>query len=505
MKAHVLKSTFALVSCLALGAFGAAGCGEDAPPPKVGGLVSPVPSTAVTAPVERDPIGARPVPAEPKAFELPVPSTYTRPNGLTVWLMERHELPLVAVALAIRSGSVHDPKGREGLASATFGMLDEGAGKRNALDLAKAIDALGASLGVSAHADYSEIGLSALTKNIEPAFAIFADVVVRPKFAAHEWTRVKKLWMNQLEQREKEPKAVASIAESLVTFGADHPYGHPVSGLTTSAPKIELAQLKKFYAEHVRPDRATLVVVGDVNRAMVDKLLDANMSDWKAPKTAAPETPKLPEPATPKRRVVLVDRKDAPQAMIAVVRPGVAAGDDSAALLSRVNAALGGSFTSRLNQDLREEHGWTYGARSGFSFTRGRGIFSAGAAVFSDKTGDALAALVKDVNDYATNGPTEEEWKKTRLLARTDTIGVFESVDQTATFLARNAGVGLPADYEAKATKRRDELSFADMKKLAAQHLGGDFVIVVVGPEATVMPQLKAAGFNEVEKLSAKF
>ncbi len=494
----------ATIAVIVLAFFGAA-CGDDAPPPRTAGI-SPVPSTTVTAPAaERDPLGPKPEPGEPKAFELPVPVVYTRPNGLTVWLIERHDLPVVAASIALRTGSAYDPKGKEGLAGQMIAMLDEGAGKRNAIEWQKALETLGASVDSSPHQDYSTVELSTLTKTLDAAFALYADAVVRPRFDASEWTRVKKMWINRLESRENDPRAVSSVAELVVLYGADHPYGHPVSGLSTSAPKVELPALKKFYADTVRPDRATLVVVGDVTRDALDKLIDAHMGDWKAPKTAPVDAPKFSEPQVKKNRVVLLDRKDAAQAMISMVRPGVAASEDSAATLSRVNAALGGSFTSRLNQDLREEHGWSYGAHSSFSFTQGRGSFSAGAAVFSDKTGDALAALVKDVNDYANGGPSEDEWKKTRLLARTDAIQIFEGVDQTASFLARNAGVGLPADYEAKATKRRDELSYADMKKLASQFLGGAYVIVVVGPEATVMPQLKAAGFTEVEKLSAKF
>ena len=283
---------------------------------------------------------------------------------MTVWLLERHTLPLVSVSLSIPYGSASDPKGKAGLASITADMLDEGAGARNAVELSTAVNDLGAILSTGAGLDGSSVSLSVLKKNFRPAFEIFSDVIARPRFDAKEWKRVSSLWKNDLQKRAQEPGAVARVAMAAALYGADSPYGHPSDGLVSTAAKMDLPAVKAFYAAHYRPDKATLVVVGDVTQAELSPLIEV------VARRRGRRRPSLPsrcrrcacDPSPP--RLVLVDRADAPQSVIAVVREGVAASDPKAPLLDLVNTALGGSFTSRLNQDLREEHGWSYGAGS---------------------------------------------------------------------------------------------------------------------------------------------
>lgn len=463
-----------------------------APPPP------PPPAPPPPAPPP-DPLGDRPPVPDAPLFAPPTPAVHKHASGVTVWMVERHELPIVSLSLVVPYGAASDPKGKEGLAFATANMLDEGAGKRGALELSRALELLGATLRTGAYADYAHASLTTLRKNLDPAIALWGDVVARPRFLPEEWRRVHDLWSNDLRQKLKDPNALAAQTELKVVFGPAHPYGHPTDGTFTSAQATTLEDVRAFYTKHWRPDAATLVVVGDVSAAEIDRMLDKVLAGWKAPAGAAPARPEIPTPqASLGKRVVLVDRADAPQSVIAYVRSGVAAQAPEAAGLSRVNAALGGSFTSRLNQDLREERGWTYGAKSRFSFTRGTGIFSAGAAVFADKTGDALKVLVADVDAYVKEGPTEEETKKTKLLARGELVETFEAVEAAASRLARTAAVGLPADFEVKAAQARDGASRADLAALATRYVGGDYALVVVGPRAAVEPQLKAAGFADI-------
>ena len=198
--------------------------------------------------------------------------------------------------------------------------------------------------------------------------------------------------------------------------------------------------------------------------------------------------------------MVVVDRPDAPQSVLAVVRPGVAADDPEAPALVRINTALGGSFTSRLNQDLREEHGWSYGAHSRFSFNKRRGLFSAQAAVHTEHTGEALQAMLADVAALAHEGLTDEEVEKTRLIARGELVDAFESVEAAARRLARNAGVGLPADHEAKAATALDRATKDELRKLAAAHVDPkNAIVVIVGPRAKLQPQLEKMGITKIE------
>jgi zinc protease len=475
-------------------------CGGNDTPPPVAPQPPPVPSVAPpAAPV--DPLGPRPTLPPPPPFVPPVPVTYTRPNGMTVWLLERHTLPIVSIQVVVPAGAASDPEGKGGLALAAANMLDEGAGTRGALDISRDVDRLGATLSTGAYADYAFAAITTLKKNLAPASAILGDVIVKPTFAAVEWKRVHDLWLNELRARASEPDAVAGVVALRQLYG-NAPYGHPTNGTLKSAARVTLEDVKRFYSAAWRPDHATVVVAGDVTRAELDPLLDQALGAWKAPKADAVVKADAKADATMKtgRRVVVVDRADAPQSVIALVREGVAAADADASALVRVNTALGGSFTSRLNQDLREEHGWSYGARSRFSFNKRRGLFSAQAAVHTEHTGEALKAMIADVEAIAREGLTDEEVEKTRLIARGELVDAFESVEAAARRLARNAGVGLPADHEAKAAIALDRATKDDLRKLAAAHVDPkNAVIVIVGPRAKLQPQLEKIGITAVE------
>jgi predicted Zn-dependent peptidase len=429
---------------------------------------------------------------------------------LTVWLVERHGLPLVAATLAITAGGASDPKDKQGLAWATANMLDEGAGKLGALALARQIDSLGAKIHTGASLDYSFVSLSVTKRNLAPAVALFGDVIVRPRFEAPEWKRVHDLWTNDLASRTREPAEVAEIAAMRALYGEGNPYANPVEGYTQSAKNVQLGDLRAFYKDAWRPDSATLVVVGGVTRAELDPLLAASFGDWKAPATPkpAPVVPPAPPAKTEKSgaypRVAVVDRADAPQSVIILARPARPVSDPDAAILTRVNIALGGSFTSRLNQDLREEHGWSYGARSRVTLVRGTSSIMASAAVQTEHTGEALQALVKDTNDLAARGLTDDEVAKTRLIARGQLVDTFEQMETAALRLARDAAVGLTPGYEAKASIRRDTATKDELLRFAHEFDPKDGVIIVVGPRASLDKQLAAIGVTQVDTRDAE-
>ena len=499
-----MKRTIGLV----LGCFLVA-CGPAAP--AVGVNATPAPPIAPSASATRvaaaadDVLGPRPEVPAPAPFTPPAPVVYTAANGMTVWLLERHALPIVALTVSIPTGASSDPKDKAGLAFATATMLDEGAGKLGALDLSRSVEMLGASLRTGANADWSYASITTLKRNIAPAAAILGDVVVRPSFPPAEWKRVHELWLNDLRARASEPEAVASVVSLAALYGPDHPYGHPTEGTIASATKVDLPDVVRSYREAWRPDRATLVAVGDITRAELDANVAKAFGAWKAP-AAPPPAPITPAaPAGPWPRVVLVDRPDAPQSVLALVRPGVAANDNDAPPLGRVNIALGGSFTSRLNQDLREEHGWSYGARSRVTFTRGTGSIIASAAVHTEKTGDALKALLADVDGYAHGGLTDEEVGKTRLQARSDLVDILETADGAALRLARDAALGLGPDYEAKASVRRDTAAKPELDKIVGRFFDTkQAIVVIVGPRAKLEGPLATLGFTAPELRDAE-
>ena len=471
-------------------------CAEPQKPPP---LVATAPLPALVPAAPPDALGPRPEVSPPAPYAPPVPEVFVTKGGVTVWLVERHSLPYLAMTFSIPSGSSSDPKGKAGLAFETADMLDEGAGGRGSIELSRAIDALGASLVTAATVDASTVSLSVLKKNLGSAFTLLSDVVARPRFDPAEWARAHELELNDLTERAADPEEVERLVTRAVLFGPDHPYAHAVDGVTVSAKNITLDDVRKFYRTSWRPDRAVLAVVGDTSKAEVTALVDQNLGSWKVP-SAAPPPVVVPEaPKGPWPKLVLVDRSDAPQSVIALARTGLAASDPREAVLARANLALGGLFTSRLNEDLREEHGYTYGAGSHVAHTRGGGSFVASAAVFTDKTADALKALLADVTEYAKAGPTSEETDKTRLQVRGALVEKFEVYDQAAEHLAIQAALALPADHEQTAALAAEGATKEALSKVASDFMDpANAVVVAVGPAARIEGPLRALGYAEI-------
>jgi zinc protease len=229
-------------------------------------------------------------------------------------------------------------------------------------------------------------------------------------------------------------------------------------------------------------------------------MLDEAFGKWKAPATPAPPPLVPAAPKGPWPRIVLVDRPEAPQSVIAVVRPGIAASSPDLPALGRVNGAIGGSFTSRLNQDLREQRGLSYGASSRFSVSRGPGQVVAWASVVTDKTGEALGAMLEDLHKFASGGLTDEEIARTRSQSRASLVGTYESVEGIASRLSTDASLGRGADYEARASQACDQAERPQLDALAMRFYSPEAaIVVVVGPRARVRPMLDALGLPAPE------
>ncbi|WP_437783570.1 M16 family metallopeptidase [Sorangium sp. So ce1097] len=511
------KHAGAMIALLAA----AAGCGPKAPAQPAARAEAPRPAEPAAAPPP-DPLGPMPELPAPRPFTPPAPVVIDGPNGAKVWLLERHTLPIVSVTITVASGSADDPKGQAGLAHITANMLDEGAGKRSALDLSSAINDLGATLSVGARTDGSVASLSVLKKNFDEAFSILADVVARPRFEPKEWQRVSALWQNDLRKRGDDPTRVSSLVSTAALYGPGTPYGHPVEGLLADAKTIGLPAVKAFYKAAWRPDRAVIAVVGDITRDEVMRAISRDLGTWApgaapaakgapagAAKGASPGAqpgkggadgaPAGVAPSWKPPRLVLVDRPGAPQSVIAVVREGVAAGDPRRPLLQLVNTALGGSFTSRLNQNLREDHGWSYGAASAFTDTRQQGAFLARASVVAEATGPALKEMLGELARMADAGLTRDELAKVQAQDRADLVSSYETANRTALRFATLARLGLPETFDAAASQARQQATLAGLAELARAVDPKGATVVVVGPQQEILPQLKAIGLGEPE------
>ena len=481
-----------------------------------GPAVAPTPARPVAATVATalaaldagpgaDPMGPRPLLDTPSAFVPPPPVVLTTPTGMTVWLLERHGVPIVSCDLTVPAGASGDPAGKAGLAYVTANMLDEGAGALGAIDMARALDSLGARLVSDANADASFVSLTVLRRHLPKAFSLFGDTVARPRLDAGEFKRVKDLWINELKQRARDPDATARVVGRVALFGASHPYGHPWDGTVGSAKAVSIADVRRFYRSAWRPDRATLVCAGDVAPGELTALVEQAFGSWKPDSAATGGIVTPPAPKGPWPRLVLVDRPDAPQSVVAVVAPGLSAASADVAPLWRVNDAIGGGFTSRLNQDLREDHGYTYGARSAYSLSRGVGLVISYASVVTDKTGDALVAMLADLGAFARGGMTQSEVDRTRSQARQDLVSTYESVEGAARRLAANASVGLAPNADGVRSQACDSADKSELDRLAGRiYDPSDALVVVVGPKVKVSAMLVAAGLPAPELRDAE-
>jgi zinc protease len=464
------------------------------PPPPVASAAGPEASAAP------DPLGPRPIPTAPVAYVPPEPRVLEGPGRSKVWLLERHNLPLATVAVVVPYGSALEPAEQGGLAFAAADMLDEGAGDRDALAFSQAINDLGAHLASSADRDASVVSIEVLAGKLEPALGLMADAITRPRHDPKDWTRVQALWVNALKNRAHEPNEVARVATTALFYG-DHPYAHPVDGTLTSAQHVVLSDVGAWHKRIWRPDVATFVVVGDVTADKVTAFLAKAFGGWKTP-ASLPMPPSVePYLVRPKGvRTFVVDRADAPQVVMSLASSGPRAADPSYARLSMLNVGLGGSFTSRLNQNLREDHGWTYGARSRFNAQRGPGMFVVRAAIKSDAISPALLEARKEVARMAKDGLSDAEVDKLRALLNGDALESYGTVHRASASLATNASLGLLPDQDARDLTSQRSATAKDLSVLAAKYLDlSSGLVVLVGPKDLAVKAITENGLPNPE------
>jgi predicted Zn-dependent peptidase len=341
------------------------------------------------------------------SLTLPPIQKRTLTNGLPVWIVEMHKVPLVDVTLIVKSGSSADPAGKYGLASVTADMLDEGAGTRTALDIADEIAFLGGSLSTGNDWDSSVVRLHLPVAKVDDGLGVMGDVALRPTFATAEFDRLKKTRLTSMLQARDNASALANMAFAKVLYVEPYRYGTPIGGTEATLTRMTAADVKDFHAKAFQPANAQLIVVGDVTAAMILPKLEKKFGTWKNTGPVAKPTaqPSLPDA---QRTIYLVNKPGAAQSQIRIGLIGVARNTPDYFTLDVLNTILGGSFTSRLNQNLREVHGYAYGASSGFSMRMAPGPFQAAAGVQTDKTTESLREFLKELDAIRETIPASE-------------------------------------------------------------------------------------------------
>lgn len=410
-------------------------------------------------------------------------------NGLSVLLYEKHEVPLVQMNLVVKAGAVQDPQGKGGLASMTAAMMTEGAGARDALELADAIDFLGADLRVSAGQHTMGVSLHTPLAKFDSALALMADVTLRPTFAGVELDRKRKERLTTLMQWRDEPRMLASIVFNRTLYG-NHPYGRYSIGDEKALRSFTAADLKAFYESAFGPNNATLIVVGDVTAGALLPRLEKAFGSWK---NATPSVPSLPEISqVTGRKLFLVDKPGAPQSEIRIGRIGVPRLTEDYYPLVVMNTILGGSFSSRLNQNLREKHGYTYGANSRFDYRPLAGPFVASSAVQTAVTDSSLIEFMKELNGILQPVP-EKELERAKNYVALSFPGDFQTVGEIGGRLEELVIYGLPDTYFNDYIGHILSVTRADVQRVAKKYLDPEKVdIVVVGDRNQIEKNIAA-------------
>jgi predicted Zn-dependent peptidase len=444
-------------------------------------------------------------PALGAAPQLKIPPIDKRmlSNGLPVWIVEAAEVPLAQVNLVIHAGSGDDPANAFGLASFTAAMLDEGAGARSALQIADEVEFLGATLTTTSSFDASAVRLNVPVRQLRAALAVMADVALRPTFPVAEVERLRQERLTALEQVRDDAASVAPLAFARAVFGPTHRYGSAASGTGATLKAMTADQMRAFHAERYRPSNATLIVAGEVTAAGVMPMLEETFGQW--PKAAAGTRISVPTaPQITAAQVTIVDMPSAEQSQIRIGAVGVPRSTPDYFPLLVLNTILGGSFTSRLNQNLREEHGYSYGASSRFDMRLSAGAFQAGAGVQSDKTSESLAEFFKELKGIAAP-VSEAELAKAKNYIALSFPSEFETITDLTGHLEEMAVYKLPDTFFSQYIANVQAVTAAAVQKAAATYIRPDkFAVVVVGDRKRIEPGIQALKLGALRAMSVE-
>lgn len=429
-----------------------------------------------------------PAPSEAPPTELPVPRSMRLDNGLTVYLVERPELPLVTAHLIVLGGSTQDPVHLPGLSGFTSALLDRGAGSREAIAIANDMAALGSTLQTGSSREAGWVITQALKQNLEPTLRIMADVAMRPSFPESEVERVRSDRLATLRQQRDQPLTTAFKVMWREHYGAEHPYGHLAVGTEQALTSITREDLIAFYRQAFAPGRAALILTGDLDREEARELASEFFGEWDAPGGSGMRSTPVDRSA---HRVLLVDRPGAPQAAVVVAQPGLARDDPDYEHLSLVNSVLGSLFSSRLNQSLRQKLGATYGVNSQLTQSREPGLLYVSMSVENRHVEAAIREVTAELGRLSESGITEGELDEARRAIVGSLPNLYRTNPSTASNVAHLYALGLGQDYFRGLESRLQAITPDDVLRAAQRHLDPDGAkVVAVGDRTLIGEQL---------------
>ena len=462
--------------------------------------VAPKPIAEVSTPVAK----TTPRPAPPvgtlSALDFPIIERATLSNGIPVFFAQRSSIPVVRVSVNFDAGYSSDPKTALGTQALMLAALDEGTKTRNSVQIAEESERLGASISTGASIDRTSVGLYALTPNLSASLGLMSDIIRNPAFDPQEVERVRGQQLAGIKAGLSSPEGVANYVLPTLIYGRAHPYGNPGSGAgdAASVAKISRDALVRYHDDWLRPDNAQIFVIGDTTLAALKPQLEAAFGNWTAPSTPKPVkafTAAIPAPAN---KIYLIDRPGSGQSVIQAGFVLDKTGRDDLVTLRQANDVLGGAFLSRMNSDLRETKGWSYGVSSGISSSEGRTTFTINAPVQADRTGDSISVLLSQMKDFlGPKGTTASELERTTNGSIRELPGAFETSDAVLGAIQRIIWLGRPDDYWEKLPARYAAMKADDFDAAARTTLDpAKITWLVVGDAVSVKPQLAKTGLT---------
>ncbi|TMP88375.1 peptidase M16 [Pseudoalteromonas ruthenica] len=442
------------------------------------------------------------------SLDLPEVNTFTLSNGLEVVLSQRSDTPVINMRLDISAGTASDDNNKPGVANFTANMLDEGAGELSALALAEELEKLGASIDTSASLDKTSLSMSAMAINWQQSLALFSEVLQNPSFNDSDIERVRTLILQQIKQEKARPMSNALRVLPPLLYGASHPYGKPLTGTGNeeSVAAISRDDMLAYTEKWMRPDLARLVVVGDIDQAQLKQSLEQALASWQAPQQAAPSLDIPTVDNAEQARVFVLDKPDSPQSLIISGLLGPDASDTDAqqeVTLDMMNTIIGGSFTSRMNMNLREDKGWSYGARTILMDTDAQSTFFVFAPVQTDKTKESMQEILKELNGYIGEQPaTQEELDKVVANKIAKLPGRYEKKRSLLNALADAYDNGRDVSYLEKYPQLVQQPDTQAIAKQAQSLIKPkQLTWVIVGDVAKIKEQIESLNLGEVTYL----
>jgi predicted Zn-dependent peptidase len=420
-------------------------------------------------------------------------------NGIEIVYARRATVPVTRMVVEFNAGAAADPTQRLGTQRLMLNLLEEGTTRLNSIQLAEAQERLGATIGTGFTLDRTEVSLLALTPNLNPSLDLLADVIRNPAFDPREVERLRQQQLAQIASELTQPGGLAARALPVVLYGRDHPYGKPASG--TGDPQAVAAitrdELIRFHQSWIRPDNATIFAVGDLPLAQLVAQLEPRLGNWTAP-TVARGTKQFPKVADTRQRIILINRPQSPQSLILAGQLLDVVGTRDTLPLTAANQVLGGDFLARINMDLREAKGWSYGAQGALALREHQVPYIIQAPVQANRTGDSIRAIQEQVKAFlGSNGIQPNELQRVIAGSTGQLPGQFETSAAVLSALRTNALYNRPDDYWERVADRYRSMTAGDLDRtIRATVDPNDFVYVVVGDAAIVRPQLQGLGMR---------